>query len=110
MDEVNIVAEMQKKVPTCESIPHFIRGRAQFAFKVVLEELRDAYTARCDVRVRRAWKIFLFMRRLLLRHAAHEGEEGDQSAASNVTIFSGNAALSVWTMLSMSSHSFTFMS
>eukprot|EP00973_Karenia_brevis_P087354 12109960-Karenia_brevis.AAC.1 len=32
MDEVDLVMEMQRRVPTCESIPAFARGRARFAF------------------------------------------------------------------------------
>eukprot|EP00973_Karenia_brevis_P064672 8983572-Karenia_brevis.AAC.1 len=87
MDTVDIVAEMQLRVPTCETIPSFIRGRATLAFRLVLEELAAAYNVQSELRVSRAWKVFILMWRCLLRRAASDGEQGKQEFEERFSLF-----------------------
>ena len=73
LDEVDVQHLFRDRAVVIKSLPSLIRGAYKSAMRMALREAADRASARDEVRLCRAWKLFLLLPRMLLHRPPRGG-------------------------------------
>ena len=76
LDDLDLLAEFRRRVPTLQTVPRFLVTGVRRAFVAALDAIRSAHVGRVEVKRVRAWKLFFMLPRLLLARCPQAGTEG----------------------------------
>ena len=94
LDEIDLGAELRRRVLCIQSPPAFLRGRLRVLYHSVLKELHAAYQMPGDagaLQQKRAWKLLVLMWRMILHRTASSGQTGKDELDSRRAKFEAGA-------------------